>query len=122
MDRREFTKTLASASIGAGALQEVLCPLASSGNPQNEVAKCSFELSVTIWMVFRDLPFEERIEKIASAGYRSVQLDKEFLAWSEDDFRRVNVKRRSLGVTFDSITGSERSLVDPGQRQVFLAD
>ncbi|MEW5980333.1 MAG: TIM barrel protein [Acidobacteriota bacterium] len=75
-----------------------------------------------LWTVFRNLPFEERIEKVASAGYRAVELGDEFSGWSKEDFRRMNSKRRSLEMTFNTITGSERSLVDPSEREAFLAD
>jgi len=75
-----------------------------------------------LWTVFQKLPFEQRIEKVAAAGYHAVELDDEFRDWSESDYQRMNQLKRSLSMTFDTVTGSERSLVDPRQREAFLAD
>jgi len=81
-----------------------------------------------LWTVFQNLPFEQRLEKVAEAGYRAVELVTEFRDWSEDDFRRVRAKRQALGITFNTLVGNggytakEVGLVDPKQREAFLAD
>jgi len=48
-----------------------------------------------MWTVFQQLPIERRLERIAEAGYRSVELVTEFTEWSDEDFRRINEKRRA---------------------------
>jgi len=73
-----------------------------------------------LWTVFEKLPFEERLEKVAAAGYHAVELVGEYNRWSEEDFRRINGKKRSLGITFDSMVGAH-DLADPGKREKYLA-
>jgi len=72
--------------------------------------------------VFTHLPFEERLEKVASAGYTNVELTGEFKKWSEADYKNVAQARRRLGVSFDATSGVERSLTDPAQRDAFLGE
>jgi hydroxypyruvate isomerase len=87
-----------------------------------------FKLSVMLWTVFQKLPIEERLDKIAEAGYRSVELVSEFTEWSDADFRKVNAKRRALGMIFDAMAGNggytskSVGLTNPRERQGFLAD
>jgi hydroxypyruvate isomerase len=76
-----------------------------------------------LWTVFQKLPFEERLEKVAEAGYHAVELvGSEYKNWSEEDFRRANRKRRELGITFDVTGGLAHGVADPGVREAFLAD
>ena len=49
-----------------------------------------FRLSVMLWTVFTGLLFEQRLEKVAEAGYANVQLVGEYENWSDDDFDRAN--------------------------------
>jgi hydroxypyruvate isomerase len=75
-----------------------------------------------LWTVFHELPFEERLEKVAEAGYRAVELVNEYSQWTEDDYRRYNRKRAELGITFDTIAGLRHGVGDPSAREAFLAD
>jgi hydroxypyruvate isomerase len=75
-----------------------------------------------LWTVFRDLPFEQRLERVAEAGYRAVELVGEFKEWSEADFRNANRKKRELGMVFDATSGVNHSLCDPTERDAFLAE
>lgn len=70
----------------------------------------------------KQLPFEQRLEKVAEAGYGAVELVNEFLKWSDEDFRRMNNKKRSLGITFDATAGVWKGIADPAGRDAFLAD
>jgi hydroxypyruvate isomerase len=87
-----------------------------------------FKLSVMLWTVFQKLPIEQRLEKIAEAGYRSVELVTEFTEWSDEALRRVNAKRRALGMVFDTMAGNggytskSVGVTDPRERPGFLAD
>ena len=81
-----------------------------------------FQLSVMLWTVFRKLPFEQRLENVAAAGYRNVELVGEFAHWSDADYTRALAAKRSLGITFDASTFVRHPLADPRQRQAFLAD
>ena len=117
MNRREFTKTAAGAAFGM-----VLPPLSSSDTAAGAKPTVPFKLSVMLWTVNKQLPFEQRLEKVAQAGYGAVELVNEFEKWSDEDFRRMNSKKRSLGITFDATAGVWKGIADPGGRDAFLTD
>jgi hydroxypyruvate isomerase len=75
-----------------------------------------------LWTVFRDLPFETRLEKVAAAGYRNVELVGEYANWSDSDFDRANAKRKELGITFDCTAGLKHSLCDPSERDGLISE
>ncbi|HSS96304.1 MAG TPA: TIM barrel protein [Terriglobales bacterium] len=81
-----------------------------------------FDLSIMLWTVYRDLPFEQRLEKMAEAGFKNVELVGEYSSWSEDDFRRINAKRKQLGITFDCTAGLKHSLCNPAERADFVEE
>ncbi len=75
-----------------------------------------------IWTVFHGLPFEQRLEKVAEAGYHAVELVTEATTWTEDQFRLYNKKRLELGITFDTTCSTHFGVGDPSLRENFLAD
>ncbi len=80
-----------------------------------------------LWTVFQKLRFEERLEKVAEAGYRNVELIGEFEKWSESDWQNALRKKRELGITFDTTGGLHHSneqigLADPSARDLLLKD
>jgi hydroxypyruvate isomerase len=115
MNRRNFARTIAGAALGAAALPSL--PALAAGT-----ADVPFKLSVMLWTVYKDLPFEQRLEKVAESGYHAVELVREFKDWSDDDFRKANAKKRSLGITFDSTAGVWKGIADPSGRDAFLTD
>ena len=122
MNRRDFSKTLAGASLGAATLgaRSLASPLPSKAGSDAE--ESFFRISVMLWTVFAKLPFEVRLEKIHEAGYRAVELVRETANWTEDDFRRANRKRRELGITFDTTAGLKHGVADPQAREALLSD
>jgi hydroxypyruvate isomerase len=128
MNRRMFTQALATVALGAAvprgealALDELgsVAPLASASTP--------FPLSVMLWTVFNDLPFEQRLAKVAEAGYSNVELVGEYGKWSDADFASANAARKRLGITFDTTAGMDHAghahgLADPAHRDPFLAE
>jgi len=116
MNRREFART-AVAALGAAAIPSALSSAQPSGSNS-----LPFNLSVMLWTVYKDLPFEQRLEKVAEAGYQAVELVKEFENWTDADFRRANSKKRSLGITFDATAGVWTGIADPRARDKFVAD
>ncbi len=122
MNRRNFSKTLAGATLGGAAL--ALEPWAragrAAGDPNNAAAP--FKISIMLWTVFRDLPFEARLEKVVEAGYHAVELVGEYSKWTEKDFRQYNKTRAGLGITFDTTAGLKHGVGDPSVREAFLAD
>ena len=115
MNRREFGRAVAGTMV-AGAT------LARPQAVQEETASASFDVSVMLWTVFRDLPFETRLEKVAAAGYRNVELVGEYEKWSDADFDRVNAKRKQLGITFDCTAGLKHSLCNPAHRDALISE
>ncbi|MGA3327005.1 MAG: TIM barrel protein [Terriglobia bacterium] len=126
MNRRNFTRTLAGATLGTAALS--LDPLAAPAHAAADQtpAESPFKISIMLWTVWGKLPFEERLEKVAEAGYHAVELVGEYSRrdskWTEDDFRRYNKKRAELGITFDTTAGMRHGVGDPSVREALLAD
>src|SRR2546428_3790572 len=116
MDRRRFAKT-AVAALGAAAIPSLLSSAQPSGSNS-----LPFNLSVMLWTVNKDHPFEQGQEKVAEAGYQAVELVKECENWTDADFRRANTKKRSLGITFDATAGVWTGTADPAARDKFVAD
>jgi len=107
MNRREFTKTAAGAAFAIALPACSVLDAAADTKPT-----MPFKLSVMLWTVNKQLPFEQRLEKVAEAGYGAVELVNEFLKWSDEDFRRMNNKKRSLGITFDATAGVWKENID----------
>jgi hydroxypyruvate isomerase len=119
-NRRQFGETLAAA-LGAAAIGKTGFAAYGKG-AQEHGSEAPYRLSIMLWTVFRDLPFLERLEKVAQAGYHSVELVGEYSKWSSADYEAANKKKRELGMGFDASAGVHHSLTDPTQRDAFLAD
>src|SRR6516162_9573364 len=127
MNRRDFARNFAGSALGAAVLETAALGnsarrAAAAPAPQGEAPGVPFKLSVMLWTVFTKLPFEERLEKVAEAGYRYVELVGEYKKWSEDDFRKANAKRQEVGISFDTTAGLAHGVGNPNQRDAFLAD
>ena len=124
MNRRSFARNCAAATLAATLtnskplLGEAANPLA----PETPAADVPFKLSIMLWTVFRDLPFEKRLEKVAEAGYKNVELVGEYQKWSEEDYVRANAKRKELGISFDATAGLKHGVANPTDREALLAD
>jgi len=122
MNRREFSRAAARAVAAAAVFPATtrLEGAATSLRSLNDVA--GPRLSVMLWTVFRELPFEQRLEKVAEAGYRAVELVEEFKEWQAADFARVAARRRALDIRFDATAGLSAGVADPAARQKFLEE
>jgi hydroxypyruvate isomerase len=118
VNRRRFAQLLGTAALAAAA------PHGNSAMAEAESSSSSaqFGLSVMLWTVFNDLPFEQRLEKVAEAGYTNVELVREYAKWSDDDFARANTARKRLGIHFDATAGLPHGIGDPSVRDAFLTD
>jgi hydroxypyruvate isomerase len=119
MNRRTFTQALAATALGTVA--PPLATAASAAAADATSATVPFGLSVMLWTVFRDLPFEERLAKVKEAGYTNVELVGEYEKWNEADFAKANEARKRLGITFDATAGLKRGVGDPSVRDEFLS-
>ena len=118
MHRRDFSRVLAGGVLAAGAIPAALSPPAVLAE-----AKASFlRFSVMLWTVYKNLPFEQRIEKVAEAGYHAVELVDEYEKWTPEDFRKASAKLRSLDIKVDAMAGDWTGIADPQARDKFLAD
>jgi hydroxypyruvate isomerase len=121
MDRRTFNRILAGAGLGTAAAPSLL-PAITASPSQSSAPKAPYEISIMLWTVFRDLPFEQRMEKVSEAGYHAVELVSEFKDWTDADFRRVNQKKQALGITFDTTAGMRHGVGNPAEREAMLKD
>jgi hydroxypyruvate isomerase len=114
MNRRTFAQAIAASAFAARvpALNAAIAP----GPPP------SFGLSVMLWTVFNNLPFEERLAKVAEAGYTNVELVGEYSKWAQADFDRANAARKRLGIHFDATAGLHNGIANPATREAFLAE
>jgi hydroxypyruvate isomerase len=124
MHRRQFLGAAAAAACSATVLARPTLPLPSfapESLPRNP-ASSPYPLSVMLWTVRRELPFDQRIEIVARAGYHAVQLVNEYKDWSIDDFARARRQKEALGIVFDATSGINGSLCDPAQRESTLRE
>jgi hydroxypyruvate isomerase len=75
-----------------------------------------------LWTIYGGLPFEERLAKVAEAGYSNIELVGEYRDWSEADFARANAARKRLGIKVDATAGLAHGIADPASREAFLAE
>lgn len=115
INRRQFAGSFASAAFAATALR---------AQPAVEApgSTTPFPLSVMLWTVWTDLPFEQRLANVAEAGYANVELVGEYAKWSEGDFERANTARRKLGIQFDATAGLHNGIANPAVRSAFLEE
>ena len=119
VDRREFGRILAESTAGSMLAAHIA---SAQQAPKTESGRAPFKLSVMLWTVFKNLPFEQRLEKVSDAGYEAVELVDEFKNWSAEDFRKANARKRSLNMTFDATAGIRKGLANPAERDAFLSE
>jgi hydroxypyruvate isomerase len=120
VNRRKFAQSMA-----ASALVAVAAGRAPTGEakPLGSVPldrEPEFGLSVMLWTVFRDLPFEERLAKVAEGGYRNVELVGEYAKWNDADFERAIAAQKRLGIRFDATAGLGHGIADQTEREAFM--
>ena len=117
MNRRTFAQSFAVAAVAAAvpAFQTVAGGAVARRLPP-------FSISVMLWTVFTDLPFEQRLAKIAEAGYSNVELVGEYAKWSEAEFASAKAASKRLGIRFDATAGLKNGVADPKSREAFLAE
>lgn len=120
LNRRKFAQTL-----GGGLLTSAMVGSAYTSVAQSEpriASEGAYGLSVMLWTILRDQPFEQRLEKVAQAGYRNVELVGEYAKWSDEEFTRAIAKRKQLGMRFDCTAGLKHSLCNPAERDALVSE
>jgi hydroxypyruvate isomerase len=122
MNRRTFAKAVAGAFATPPALSHTLIAESLNATGNREHAPVPYQISVMLWTVYRDLPFEQRLEKMAEAGYHNVELVGEYEKWTDADFDRANAKRKELGMMFDCTAGLKHGLCNPADRDALIGE
>jgi hydroxypyruvate isomerase len=127
MRRRQFfgacaqaAATVAAATSAATALSAATCFDDADASQASPNATPPFKLSVMLWTVYEKLPFDQRIEKVAEAGYNAVELVNEYKNFTKEDYARFRAKKRELHLAVDATSGISHSLCDASQRNAFL--
>jgi hydroxypyruvate isomerase len=118
MNRRTFTQTL----VAAAGLPIVSSFSAESQTQPAAVTPSPFPLSVMLWTVFKGLSFEQRLARVAEAGYENVELVGEYKDWTPADFDRANAARKRLGIHFDATAGMAHGIANPATQDAFLEE
>lgn len=84
------------------------------------VKEAAFDISVMLWTILPDLPFETRLERVAAAGYRNVELVGEYANWNDAHFSRAQATCKALGISFDCTAGLKHSLSNPAEREELI--
>jgi hydroxypyruvate isomerase len=127
MRRRQFFgacaqagATVAAASVAGAAVSAATCLADSEAGQATANAAPPFKLSVMLWTVYEKLPFDQRIEKVAEAGYHAVELVNEYKNFSKEDYAKFRAKKSELHLTVDATSGISHSLCDSSQRDALL--
>jgi hydroxypyruvate isomerase len=121
VDRRTFAKVAAGAAVGAASAQISGPALMAEGGLPAPAPALPFPLSVMLWTVFTGMPFEDRLAKVAEAGYSNVELVGEYAKWDDAEFARANAARQRYGIRFDATAGLKHGVADPSTRDAFLS-
>jgi len=116
MNRRSFAQLVATATAGSFAAPA----LAAQSQPVQSAPP--YSLSVMLWTVFHKLPFEQRLAKIAEAGYHNVELVNEYDHWQPEDFDRAKAACKRYGIQLDCTAGLPHGVANPADREAFLGD
>ena len=127
MRRRQFFgacaqagAAVAAASAAGAAVSAATCFADSEAGQATANAAPPFKLSVMLWTVYEKLPFDQRIGKVAEAGYHAVELVNEHKNFSKEDYAKFRAKKSELHLAVDATSGISHSLCDSSQRDAFL--
>jgi hydroxypyruvate isomerase len=117
LHRRQFVSWCAAATLGAAAAPWKTAfareRATSPSEPQDR-------FSVMLWTVERNSPFDQRVAKVADAGYHAIELVNEYKGWAAADFARARQQFQHLNIVVDACSGIDASLCDPAQRDLLL--
>ena len=117
LDRRKFAQSLWWCSNRVAAAVRSL-----RADTPIYPATAPFPLSIMLWTVWTDLPFEQRLANVAEAGYSNVELVGEYAKWTDADFDRANAARKRLGIRFDATAGLHNGIGNPAVRDAFFSE
>lgn len=118
LPRRQFLGLCAATTLAAAAAQP--WKNAFADQPTAPAPEAQDRFSVMLWTVERYSPFDQRVAKVADAGYHAIELVKEYKDWAPADFARARQQFQQLHMVVDACSGIDASLCDPSQRDLFL--
>lgn len=121
MNRRDFARSVAGLAAGTAAAEWSPRLAVADELQAGGAGTAPFKISVMLWTIFRGQPLEQRLEKVAEAGYHAVEFVDEFKGWSKQDFAAFRKKKAELGIEIDATAGVWHSLADANDREPFLA-
>ncbi len=119
LNRRSFGRLTGFAA--AGLCLSDLRALAQA-SPDAKMGATVGQMSVMLWTLNAGRSFEQRLDVVAKAGYRHVELVDEFRHWSDEEFARNLKLMGSLGLTVDAIAGIKTGFADPAGGDTFLTE
>jgi hydroxypyruvate isomerase len=123
MNRRVFNQKLSSLALGASVLGRAPVLISDQDSKAAVVPSIvPFQLSVMLWTVFNGMPMEDRLAKVAEAGYSNVGLVGEYRTWTDDQYASIHAKRISLGITFDATGVVKTGVSNPQDRDAMLTE
>lgn len=121
MNRREFAHTL-GVGLAAPVVTNSIGAQLATPEMYPDSADVPYQLSVMLWTLPRELSFNQRLEKVARAGYHNVELVGEYSNWKDEDFQRAIARSKELGIGFDCTAGLKHSLCNPADRDALVAE
>jgi len=80
------------------------------------------QFSVMMWTLNKYGTFEQNLDRVATAGYRHVELVNEFKSWSDEEMSRILTRMQTLGISVDATAGMKLGFADPSGGTAFLAE
>ena len=115
LNRRQFAQAIASTAVATTVLR-------AESSPNSATGPSPFPLSIMLWTVWTDLPFEQRLANVAKAGYTNVELVGEYAKWTDADYAGANAARKKFGIHFDATAGLHNGVANPALHDAFLAE
>jgi hydroxypyruvate isomerase len=119
MNRRTFAQSLATAALAAAVPG---LPAKAEKAAIADASAPGYSLSIMLWTVFKNMPFEDRLQKVADSGYNQVELVGEYSKWTPEDFDKAIAAAKKLGIRFDATAGLHNGIANPSTTDAFVAE
>ena len=117
LTRRAFAQ-ITALGLAAGRYDAATAPAQSPAAG----ARIPVRTSVMLWTLNKLGSFEQRLDLVAQAGYRNVELVDEFHTWTEADWTRSLAQLHALNLRVDAMAGMKTGFADPDDGNLFLTE
>ena len=120
LTRRAFTHLTALGLAGAplGAARAGFAQGTPSAAPVANLTRTS----VMLWTLRKYGNFEQRLDVVAQAGFRHLELVDEFRDWTDADWARILARMQALGLSVDAMAGLKSGFAMADSGDMFLAE